>query len=384
MKFYTLKIHNKAFKLTCYQSVKIVKKSLLLKFTCLFQKMKRKLLILFFSILIIQTSAQTVSNVTAEQVDKTIHVSYDLDMQAEISLHLSIDGGKTYTQLYKVSGDVGKNITEGHKTIIWDVLAEQERLVGDDIVFKVQAQGASNLEFKVKGVTFKMIYVKGGSFTMGCTSEQENDCDNSNTPAHSVTLSDFWMGETEVTQALWKAVMRSNPSHLKGDDLPVENVSWFDCQEFIQKLNSLTGKNFRLPTEAEWEYAARGGNKSKGYKYAGGDTIGDVAWNAYNGGFTTHPVKGKKANELGIYDMSGNVEEWCSDWYDKYSISSQTNPTGSSLALYKERVLRGGSWRDTRGCQVDSRGHYNPNYHGCRSEVGFDCHCGFRLSLNIE
>lgn len=381
MKFYTLKIHNKAFKLTCYQSIKIVKKSLLLKFTCLFQKMKRKFLILFYiCILIIQTSAQTVSNVTAEQVDKTIHVSYDLDMQAEISLHLSIDGGKTYTQLYKVSGDVGKNITKGHKTIIWDVLAEQERLVGDDIVFKVQAKGASSLEFTVKGVTFKMIYVEGGTFTMGCTSEQGDNCYKDEYPSHQVTLSDFYMGETEVTQALWRAVMGSDPScngrwtyeSGRGNSYPAYRISWNECQEFIRKLNQLTGKTFLLPTEAQWEYAARGGNKSKGYKYAGGNTIDEVAWFITNSGSSTHPVKGKQANELGLYDMSGNVWEWCSDLYGSYSSSSQTNPTGSSSG--SKHILRGGGWfSNAYFCRVAVRSGCNSNDHVL--------HFGFRLSL---
>ena len=337
--------------------------------------MKKELLILFYlCILIIQTSAQTVSNVTAEQVDKTIHVSYDLDMQAEISLHLSIDGGKIYTQLYKVSGDVGKNITEGHKTIIWDVLAEQERLVGDDIVFKVQAQGASCLEFTVNGVTFKMIYVEGGTFTMGCTSEQGSDCYSDEKPLHRVAVYNIYIGETEVTQALWEAVMENNPSGFKNENHPVEYVSWNDCQKFLQKLNSLTGKTFRLPTEAEWEYTARGGNMSIGYKYAGGNFLNDIACYANT---TTSAVKMKLPNELGLYDMSGNVWEWCSDWYSNsyYGPSFSINPQGPSSGL--GRVLRGGCW--TSGavlCRVTSRTHNDPDTHNDR--------CGFRLALDLE
>ena len=137
-------------------------------------------------------------------------------------------------------------------------------------------------------------------------------------PVHSVTLSSYYMGETEVTQALWKAVMGNNPSRFKGDNLPVENVSWNDCQEFIRKLKQKTGKNFRLPTEAEWEYAARGGKKSNGYKYSGSNNIGSVAWYDDNSSNQIHAVKGKRLNELGLYDMSGNVWEWCSDWYGQY------------------------------------------------------------------
>ncbi|MBO6051417.1 MAG: SUMF1/EgtB/PvdO family nonheme iron enzyme [Bacteroidales bacterium] len=234
--------------------------------------------------------------------------------------------------------------------------------------------------YTVNDVSFTMIYVEGGTFTMGCTSEQGSDCYSHEKPSHQVTLSDFCIGETEVTQALWKAVMGSEPSYNgwwtneygRGDSYPAYRVSWDDCQEFILKLNALTGKTFRLPTEAEWEYAARGGNKSKGYKYAGGNVIGDVAWYDDNGSSTTHPVKGKQPNELGLYDMSGNVWEWCQDWKGDYSSSSQTNPTGPSSGSY--RVRRGGSWNYDAGyCRVFYRGYEYP--------VNHLEYLGFRLSL---
>lgn len=192
-----------------------------------------------------------------------------------------------------------------------------------------------NKSFTVKGVTFQMIPVEGGTFLMGRSDEK---------PVHSVTLSSYYIGQTEVTQALWKAVMGSNPSHFKGDNLPVENVSWNDCQTFITKLNQLTGERFRLPIEAEWEYAAKGGNKSKGYTYSGSNEVDDVARCSGNSSSKTHPVGTKKANELGIYDMSGNVWEWCQDWYGPYSDRAQTNPTGPSAGLF--RVNCGGSWYD--------------------------------------
>ena len=213
----------------------------------------------------------------------------------------------------------------------------------------------------VNGVSFKMVAVEGGTFTMGATSEQGSDAGSNESPTHSVTLSDFAIGETEVTQELWKAVMGSNPSSFSGTNLPVEMVSWNDCQTFISKLNNLTGKNFRLPTEAEWEYAARGGNKSNGFMYSGSGSIDEVAWYYGNSGSKTHPVKQKQANELGLYDMSGNVYEWCHDWYGSYSSSAQTNPTGSTSGSY--RVFRGSNWIDGAWfCRVSYRNYNTPSF----------------------
>lgn len=215
--------------------------------------------------------------------------------------------------------------------------------------------------YTVKGVSFKMIAVKGGTFTMGATSEQTGvDSEESELPTHSVTLSNYYIGETEVTQELWSAVMGSNPSRFTGNmQRPVEMVSWYDCQTFISKLNELTGETFRLPTEAQWEYAARGGNKSKGYIYSGSNTIDDVAWYEYNSSYTTHPVKTKAPNELGIYDMNGNVGEWCSDWYGSYSSVAQTDPAGPSTGSY--RVSRGGGWLgNASNCRVAYRNYNTP------------------------
>lgn len=164
-------------------------------------------------------------------------------------------------------------------------------------------------------------------------------------PPHIVTLSSFYMGETEVTQALWMAVMGDNPSYFHGDNHPVEQVSWNDCQVFIRKLNRLTEKNFRLPTEAEWEYAARGGQKNESYIYSGSNDAEEVAWvGSMTGPDMIHPVKMKRPNILGLYDMSGNVWEWCNDWYDSnyYRNSPSNNPMGPSSGMY--RVVRGGSW----------------------------------------
>ena len=223
--------------------------------------------------------------------------------------------------------------------------------------------------FTVNGVSFTMVTVEGGTFTMGATAEQGNSVQDDEKPAHEVTLSSFCIGETEVTQALWQAVMGSNPSYFTGNLLrPVEQVSWNDCQTFITKLNQLTGKTFRLPTEAEWEYAARGGKRSQGYKYAGSNDINEVAWyydNSYAMGssspdYGTHVVATKSPNELGLYDMSGNVWEWVQDWYGSYSSESQTNPTGPASGSY--RVFRGGSWGiSARYCRVSYRSVDNPS-----------------------
>lgn len=206
-----------------------------------------------------------------------------------------------------------------------------------------------------------MVYVEGGTFTMGATSEQRTDAYKNEKPKHKVTLSSFHIGKYEVTQAEWEAVMGSNPSYFKGDSLPVEQVSWDDCQEFISKLNAMTGKNFRLPTEAEWEYAARGGSKSQGYKYSGSNDLNSVAWFTDNSGKETHPIGKKQPNELGLYDMSGNVWEWCQDWYDSYISHSQTNPAGPSYG--SARVCRGGTWLlDARSCRVSYRCYSAPEY----------------------
>ena len=227
--------------------------------------------------------------------------------------------------------------------------------------------------FTVNGVSFKMIRVEGGTFTMGATSEQGGDADKDESPSHLVTLSTYYIGETEVTQELWRAVMKlyydyDYPSSFSGQQRPVERVNWSECNVFVTKLNTLTGWKFRLPTEAEWEFAARGGNKSLGYKYAGSNCIDDVAWyskNAFNvagDAYGTHPVAAKLPNELGLYDMSGNVEEWCQDWSDNYSSNSQTNPTGPESGY--SRVIRGGSWgTGAKGCRVSNRSASAPYSH---------------------
>jgi formylglycine-generating enzyme required for sulfatase activity len=182
----------------------------------------------------------------------------------------------------------------------------------------------------------EFVKVEGGTFTMGSAEIKD-------APLHQVELSTFYIQKTEVTQELWEAVMGSNPSRVQiSKDYPVTHVNWNDCQKFIKKLNTLTGKKYRLPTEAEWEYAARGGNQSKGYRYSGSNDINEVAWYQENSNRETHPVKEKKPNELGLYDMSGNVFEWCADWYGDYRLKVQKAPVGPANGKFK--VMRGGSW----------------------------------------
>ena len=241
--------------------------------------------------------------------------------------------------------------------------------------------------FTVNGVTFTMVGVEGGTFTMGATAEQGSDAFDVELPTHEVTLSSFGIGQTEVTQALWQAVMGNNPSYFSSRNnydtnlqRPVEFVSWNDCQTFITKLNQLTGKMFRLPTEAEWEFAARGGNKSLGYKYSGSNDLDDVALYWFSipsevvdkSEYGTQTVATKAPNELGLYDMSGNVWEWCQDWLDRYSSDAQTNPVGPSTGY--SRVMRGGSWlNQAYSCSVSYRAGNDPT----RTS---DC-IGLRLAL---
>ena len=236
------------------------------------------------------------------------------------------------------------------------------------------SESGSVITIPVKdGICIEMVKVEAGSFDMGATPEMQNP-DEDEKPVHRVTLTNnYYIGKYEVTQALWKTVMGNKSSRFKGDNLPVEKVSWNNCQKFISKLNKLTGKSFRLPTEAEWEFAARGGKKSRGYQYSGSNALGDVAWYEGNSGSKTHAVGTKQPNKLGIYDMTGNVYEWCQDWYGSYSSSPQTNPIGAVSGSC--RVYRGGCWvSSARNCRTSYRGRRTPDF-----RYGF---LGLRLVLS--
>ena len=254
-------------------------------------------------------------------------------------------------------------ISEGQTASISGSLTSTASTSGTNVLSSSSSSPSGNtITIPVKnGISIEMVKVEAGSFNMGATPEMQAPYEVEK-PVHRVTLTNnYYIGKYEVTQALWQAVMGSNPSYFKGDDLPVEQVSWNDCQDFISKLNAMTGKRFRLPSEAEWEYAARGGKKSRGYQYSGSNTLGDVAWYEGNSGSKTHAVGTKQPNELGIYDMTGNVYEWCQDWYGSYSSSPQTNPIGAVSG--SSRVDRGGSWFFTaKHCRSSYRFNLTPGY----------------------
>ena len=221
-----------------------------------------------------------------------------------------------------------------------------------------------------------MVRVEGGTFTMGATPEQSGVFYDNEKPIHQVTLSSFSICRYEVTQEEWDAVMGSNPSVHVGPRLPVHQISWMQCQTFIRKLNVATGKRFRLPTEAEWEYAARGGNLSNGYRFSGGNDLNQVGWNSANSrdvgeespDYGPHPVGTRQPNELGLYDMSGNVSEWCQDWETAYRGGMQTNPKGAASGRY--RIYRGGDWYNQSNlCRVSWRGSGGPGL--CEWSLGF-------------
>ena len=322
--------------------------------------------------------SQKVSNVDAYQEGKNIVITYSLSEAGMVSaVYCSTDGGRTWgAPLRHVSGDVNKSVSAGSHRVVWDVLSEREHLKGENICFKVEA---GNQLFTVNGVSFEMVRVEGGTFTMGATAEQGSDAFDNEKPTHQVTLSSYSIGKTEVTQALWQAVMGKSVrqiasengwnTHGVGSNYPMYYISYEDCQTFIRKLNALTGKNFRLPTEAEWEFAARGGNKSRGYQYSGSNALNDVAWYWNNSDKKTHPVATKASNELGIYDMSGNVYEWCNDGYGSYTSASQTNPTGSDSGWLNrvfsgfDPVFRGGSLDSyAESCRVSYRRSGAPSF----------------------
>lgn len=298
-----------------------------------------------FAVLFSYAYAQQVSNVRFEQDGDHVIINYDLDKPTpEITLQLSEDGGLSWSEpLTNCQGDVGNHmISAGRNAIIWFPLEERDNLVGSRICFRVQSAPAGK-EITVRGVSFQMVFVNGGTFMMGAGSEQGNDYYNNEKPVHQVTLSNYYIGQYEVTRSLWYAVMYPEIDDIRDPNYPRGLVSWDECQIFISTLNRLTGLKFALPTEAQWEYAAKGGERSGGYKYSGSNNPDDVAvYFGYTRKYGISLVGSKLPNELGLYDMSGNVAEWCSDWYGYYELSSQNDPAGPKRG--SSHVVRGGNY----------------------------------------
>ena len=283
------------------------------------------------------TKTFTLAEGTTEDISARLESGKPVTITAPEGADIYVDGAKVATTRFEGALAFGNHtayaMMDGKKSGEKNINVSMQ---GGDVP-GVTLAFTKDKTFTFNGISFDMVFVEGGTFQMG-----SNDIYIYEKPVHQVRLSDYYIGQTEVTQELWQAVMGSNPANFEGAKNPVNNVSWNDCQEFIRKLNSLTGGSFRLPTEAEWEFAARGGNKSRGYKYSGSDNLGSVAWYTDNSDSMVHPVGSKSPNELGLYDMSGNVWEWCADWFGDYSSLSQTNPTGPSTG--SQRVLRGGNY----------------------------------------
>ena len=311
--------------------------------------------------LIIAVNMSAGGSVTPEAGTHTYNAGESVTVEA------TENSGYTFQNWTAVSGSLPPGVNATSAEITFNINSDVNIMANFEQVVQPPDTG-SNFTGTVDGVEFSMVYVSGGTFEMGCTDEQGSDCYSDESPAHNVTLSNYYVGRYEVTQGLYKAVMGSLPSSISssygmGDNYPVYYVSWYDIQDFINELNAKTGKNYRLPTEAEWEFAARGGRSSKNYRYSGSDSIDEVAWYYGNSSSKTHPVGEKQPNELGIYDMSGNVWEWVSDWYGSnyYSSSPGSNPPGPTSGSY--RVDRGGSWHNVAGdCRVANRGDYYPDY----------------------
>ncbi|KAF0159731.1 MAG: hypothetical protein FD159_229 [Syntrophaceae bacterium] len=325
-------------------------------------------------LLALPLSAAELKNEKARQEGNRLVISYDLEgkeKEAEVNLTITVEG-KTYksSELH-IEGDVGKLKTGKGKRVTWNILQDFPRGLRGAADWELTTSGDA-LTDSVTGI--ELIFVKGGCYQMGDT---VGGGESNEKPVHEVCVNDFYMGKYEVTQGQWKKVMGNNPSYYSGcgDNCPVEMVSWNDVQTFVEKLNRNSGKRYRLPTEAEWEYAARSGGKSEKWPGTSSESsLGDYAWYSSNSGSKTHPVGQKQPNGLGLHDMSGNVWEWCSDWYGNkyYNQSPRDNPAGPSSGSL--RVQRGGSWGNfAASTRAADRYRVKP---GVRY-----CDLGFRLAL---
>lgn len=356
--------------------------------------MKKILSIGLFASLFISLSAQTVTNLVAKQVGKTVEITYDIDRGAEVSIEgLLYDKGSALRMpLSNLEGDMGR-VTPGRKKVIWHLLdgsVKDYEYPEAQISVRVKREPQEKITFLFNGMSFTMVLVKEGSFRMGGTPDQGAEVDNDEFPTRDVHLSSFYIGQTEVTQGLWKAVMGatqreqwqrvapSRPFLGEGTYHPMYYISWNECQVLAQKLTTalqsqIPGMKFTLPTEAQWEYAARGGHKPGPYqyRYSGSDIVGSVAWYGENSGNTTHPVASKSPNTLGIYDMSGNLFEWVQDWYGNYNSAYTHDPSGPETGQYK--VYRGGCWLKNECRVAKRRGDFRPG--------SVSCGLGCRLAL---
>lgn len=306
----------------------------------------------------------------------TLTIAYSLDRRADVCVRVSVDGGHYSRPLEGLSGAVGRGVPAGDSlTITGYRVAEIRGIDPSALSFLVEIDDGALLIY-ANEYAFRMMPVAGGSFVMGCTHPRgEKHTYADELPTHKVTLNSYYIGQYEVTQGLWTAVMGENPSKWTGNDsLPVEQVSWNDVQIFIARLSQLTGYRFRLPSEAEWEYAARGGARSRGTRYPGvSSQVWETCWYGMNSGGRSHPVGRLRPNELGLYDMGGNVLEWCSDWMEAYTATPKNCPQGPKRG--ENRILRGGCFNSpTWGCSVFERNWYLPDY-------GYS-YFGFRLALD--
>ena len=338
--------------------------------------MKKLSAILLLLVAALVTQAQVVTNVSFTLSGDSLAITYSLSRKADICVRVALGGGRYTAPLGGLTGAVGKGINPGQGLVITAVhLPEIRGVDASEISFLVEEDDGALLVY-ADSVPFRMMPVEGGSFAMGCTHPRgEKHTYADELPLHRVTVDSYYIGQHEVTQALWKAVMGENPSKWSGNDsLPVEQVSWNAVQVFIARLSQLTGYRFRLPTEAEWEFAARGGNRGHNTRYSGvSSQMWEACWYGGNSGGHSHPVGRLKPNELGLYDMGGNVMEWCSDWMAPYTAQPQSNPLGPRKG--ENRILRGGCFNSpTWGCSVFERGWYLPDY-------GYS-YFGFRLVLD--
>ncbi len=314
-----------------------------------------------------QYGADCVCVVDITKVDNYLYVATRM---IDVTVATSQRAGDAENTNYSTPADLRKCVTAAVKKMEGVNAGNSYQPVGNGNSYYGNAASGQNYTENAFGINMKMVYVQGGSYNMGCTGEQGGDCDDDEKTVRYVTVSDFYIGQFEITQAQWQAVMGTSvykqqskaggsSTYGTGNDYPMYYVSWEEAKEFCRRLSQQTGKTYRLPTEAEWEYAARGGKKTQNTKYAGGYSLDYVGWYTSNSSGKTHAVGTKNANELGIYDMSGNVWEWCEDWYGDYRSYDTDNPTGASSG--SNRVLRGGGWDfNAMGCRVSYRSGDSP------------------------